>query len=198
MITNTDHLLKGIFLFVFIISGNYLGELLGCRLIELLNTSILTKHLLGFLTLYITLAISVDLNSSLFELFYKSIIIYIIFILSSRTTKYINFLILILLIISFIVQLYKDRLNKKKEEKIITKEEKNHFTYITYYNYTVIVLLVILITIGLLIYIGEQKRSYNEQFNLYTFFVGNLECKHSENNYNSPKEYFNSLTYILK
>ena len=42
------------FIFLLIISGNYLGELLGCRLIELLNTSILTKHFLGFLTLFIT------------------------------------------------------------------------------------------------------------------------------------------------
>ena len=198
MFKQTDHLLKGIFLFIFIISGNYLGELLGCRLIELLNTSILTKHFLGFLTLFITLAVSVDLHSSLVELFYMSILVYIIFILSSRTTKYINFLILIILILTFIVQLYKDRLHKKKEEKIITNAEKTHITYINNYNYIIIIILTILILVGLLIYLGEQKRSHLETFNLYTFFIGNLECNHGNDNYNSPSQYLNSLTYILK
>ena len=39
-INNEDYLFKGIFLFIFIISGNYLGELLGCRLITLLKENI--------------------------------------------------------------------------------------------------------------------------------------------------------------
>lgn len=197
MIKNTDHILKGIFLFIFIISGNYLGELLGCRLIDLLNTSILTKHFLGFLTLFITLVISVDLENSLFELFYISIGLYIIFIISSRTTKYINFLILIILIISFIIQLYNDRLKRKKTQKIINSEEEKHIVYIKTYNNIIIIILSILLIIGLLIYIGEQKRTYKDNFSYYTFIMGDLNCKHSDNNYNSPNEYINSLKHIL-
>ena len=113
-INNEDYLFKGIFLFIFIISGNYLGELLGCRLITLLKENIITKHLLGFLTLFLTLAFTVDLNKSLFKLFKISCILYIIFILSSKTTKYINYVLMILFIISFIIILYKDRLRQKK------------------------------------------------------------------------------------
>ena len=45
-----DYLFKGIFLFIFIISGNYLGELLGCRLINVLTNNMFIKHFLGFLT----------------------------------------------------------------------------------------------------------------------------------------------------
>lgn len=197
MIKDTDHLLKGIFLFIFIISGNYLGELLGCRLIELLDTNILVKHLLGFLTLFITLVISVDLESSLFELFYTSIGLYIIFILSSRTTKYINFTIIGILIISYIIQLYKDRLKRKQEKNIITTFEENHLSYIKYYNYTIIIVLLVLLICGVLIYYGEQKRSYSYSFDLYTFIVGNIDCKNSDNNYNSPSEYMTSIKYIF-
>ena len=57
-----DYLFKGIFLFIFIISGNYLGELLGCRLIGILKNSIIIKHILGFLTLFLTLALTIDLE----------------------------------------------------------------------------------------------------------------------------------------
>ena len=117
-----DYLFKGIFLFIFIISGNYLGELLGCRLISVLKNSIIIKHILGFLTLFLTLAFTIDLNKSLFKLLGVSCMLYIIFILSSKTTKYINYLLMIIFIISFILQLYKDRLKRKKTKIILMKK----------------------------------------------------------------------------
>ena len=77
----TDYLFKGIFLFIFIISGNYLGELLGCRLISALQNSIIVKHILGFLTLFLTLALTIDLDTSLIKLLGISCILYIILII---------------------------------------------------------------------------------------------------------------------
>ena len=115
-LNNNDHFLKGVFLFIFIISGNYLGELLGCRLINLLEEDIIIKHLLGFLTLYITLTYTVDLNTSLIELFKISCVLYVIFILTSKTTKYINYLLMFIFIMTFIVQIYEDRLDNKKKQ----------------------------------------------------------------------------------
>ena len=196
-INNEDYLFKGIFLFIFIISGNYLGELLGCRLIKLLNEDIITKHLLGFITLFLTLAFTVDLNKSLFKLFKISCILYIIFILSSKTTKYINYLLIFIFLISFIVQLYKDRLKKKVQLKKITNNEKTHLEYIKIFNNYILKIIIALILIGVLIYIGEQKRSHKENFNYYTFFVGEINCGEGEENINNPQEYWNSLKYTF-
>ena len=196
-INNEDYLFKGIFLFIFIISGNYLGELLGCRLIKLLNEDIITKHLLGFITLFLTLAFTVDLNKSLFKLFKISCILYIIFILSSKTTKYINYLLIFIFLISFIVQLYKDRLKKKIQIKKITDNEKIHLEYIKIFNNYILKIIIALILIGVLIYIGEQKRSHKENFNYYTFFVGEINCGEGEENINNPKEYWKSLKYTF-
>jgi hypothetical protein len=196
-INNEDYLFKGIFLFIFIISGNYLGELLGCRLIKLLNEHIITKHLLGFITLFLTLAFTVDLNKSLFKLFKISCILYIIFILSSKTTKYINYLLIFIFLISFIVQLYKDRLKKKIQLKKITNNEKKHLEYIKIFNNYILKIIIALILIGVLIYIGEQKRSHKENFNYYTFFVGEINCGEGEENINNPKEYWKSLKYTF-
>ena len=196
-INNEDYLFKGIFLFIFIISGNYLGELLGCRLIKLLNEHIITKHLLGFITLFLTLAFTVDLNKSLFKLFKISCILYIIFILSSKTTKYINYLLIFIFLISFIVQLYKDRLKKKIQIKKITDNEKIHLEYIKIFNNYILKIIIALILIGVLIYIGEQKRSHEENFNYYTFFVGEINCGEGEENINNPKEYWKSLKYTF-
>ena len=197
-INNEDYLFKGIFLFIFIISGNYLGELLGCRLIKLLNEHIITKHLLGFITLFLTLAFTVDLNKSLFKLFKISCILYIIFILSSKTTKYINYLLIFIFLISFIVQLYKDRLKKKIQLKKITNNEKTHLEYIKTFNNYILKIIIALILIGVLIYIGEQKRSYEGDFNYYTFFMGDTECSKGNENINKPNEYWTSIKYAFK
>lgn len=193
-----DYLFKGIFLFIFIISGNYLGELLGCRLIYLLKEKIIIKHLLGFLTLYLTLAFTIDLETSLVKLFKISCILYIIFILSSKTTKYINYILIILFIISFIIQLYKDRLKQKKEKNLLTKNEKVYLSYINIYNNYILQILVLLIIIGHIIYIGEQKRSYADDFNYYTFFVGDTTCREGQENINEPNEYWTSIKHAFK
>lgn len=194
---NNEYIFKGLFLFIFIISGNYLGELLGCRLIKLLNESMVIKHILGFLTLFLTLAFTIDLNTSLLKLFKISFILYIIFILSSKTTEYINYLIIFIFIISFIVQLYKDRLKRKLEMSIINTNEKLHLEYIEKYNDYILKLIIGLIIIGLLIYIGEQKRTYNETFNYYTFFIGDVKCNMGREKINYPNEYLNSLKHTF-
>ena len=194
---NNDYLFKGIFLFIFIISGNYLGQLLGCRLIYLLNENIITKHILGFITLFLTLAFTIDINTSLIKLFNISCILYILFILSSKTTKYINYLLIFIFLISFIIQLYKDRLKKKKIINKINKTEKKYLEYIEKYNNIIIKIIVGLLIIGVLIYIGEQKRSYKENFNYYTFFVGEINCNEGNENINNPNEYWNSLKYTF-
>ena len=196
-LNNKEYIFKGLFLFIFIISGNYLGELLGCRLIKLLNESMIIKHILGLLTLFLTLAFTIDLNTSLFTLFKISVVLYIIFILSSKTTKYINYLIIFIFIISFIVQLYKDRLKRKLEVSTINTTEKLHLEYIEKYNDYILKLIIGLIIIGILIYIGEQKRSYNEDFNYYTFLIGEVNCSFGKENINHPNEYFNSLKHTF-
>jgi len=126
-----------------------------------------------------------------------SCILYIIFILSNKTTKYINYLLVIIFIISFIIQLYKDRLNIKKIKKIITNTEEKYLEYIQLYNNYILKIIIALITIGMLIYIGEQKRSYKENFNYYTFFMGEVNCKEGKENINNPKEYWSSLKYTF-
>ena len=193
-----NYLFKGIFLFIFIISGNYLGELLGCRLIYLLTENIITKHLLGFLTLFLTLAFTIDLKTSLWKLFKINVILYIIFILSSKTTKYINYILMILFIISFVVLLYKDRLKQKTTAKLLTKTEEQYLAYIHIYNSYILHILILLIVVGVIIYIGEQKRSYGEDFNYYTFFMGNTNCVEGKENINEPSEYWTSIKHIFK
>ena len=195
---NKDLILKGMFLFIFIISGNYIGELLGCRLIELLEDDMIIKHILGFITLYITLAITINNEESLFELFFINIILYIVFILTSKTTKYINFTLMFLFLITFVVQLFKEQLKKKIENKKHTHKDIRFINIINIYNTCIIYIIIILIIIGIIIYLGEQKLGHKEDFNYYTFIVGRTECDFSNKDINSkdlgsPSNYIKSI-----
>lgn len=191
-------ILKGMFLFLFIISGNYIGELLGCRLIQLLEDDMIIKHILGFITLYITLAITINNQESLFQLFFITIILYVVFILTSKTTKYINFTIMILFLITFIVQLFKEELNKKIENKKNTQKDIRYLNIINIYNTYIIYIIIILIIVGIIIYIGEQKLGHKKDFNYYTFIVGRTKCDFSNKDINSidlgsPSNYIKSI-----
>jgi len=79
----------------------------------------------------------------------------------------------------------------------INTTEKLHLEYIEKYNDYILKLIIGLIIIGILIYIGEQKRSYNEDFNYYTFLIGEVNCSFGKENINHPNEYFNSLKHTF-
>lgn len=186
-----QHLLEGLFLFIFIISGNYLGELLGCKLRNLMDENMLVKHFMGLITLYITLLITVDKSNDMGYLLLVSAVLYVVFIIISRTTQYINFTIMGILVFAFLIQVYFDRL---KNKKTLTTFEKYMLDSMDTINYVIIFILVFLIVIGHLIYIGEQSRSRLEEFKMYYFIVGQKECgNNSYGDYSDPLEYFESL-----
>ena len=51
--------LIAIFVFVLIVSGNYLGELFPCRVQKIFNSNMYVKHTLGFLTLLFFVALTI-------------------------------------------------------------------------------------------------------------------------------------------
>ena len=50
-----NNLLKGIFLLILAIAGNYIAELFGCQTRYLLNNNIFVKHFLTLVLIYFTL-----------------------------------------------------------------------------------------------------------------------------------------------
>jgi len=101
-------------------------------------------------------------------------------------------------IITFIVQLYEDRLNNKKKLNFLSKKEETNLKYVEQYNKYIFKTIIIIMFIGVLIYIGEQKRSYKNNFNYFDFIFGKKDCNKGEENINIPSEYLNSLKYIFK
>ena len=105
---------KGMLLFLLIISGNYIGNLVSCRTQYLFNNNIYVKHLIGFISLYFFI-ILVELDINPFKALILSIPMYFYFIMLTKSQSTFFVSIIILLIILVFLHNYKSYLDKKKK-----------------------------------------------------------------------------------
>jgi len=117
----------------------------------------------------------------------KSVILYIIFLLMTKTNKHIFLFVLFLLFMTYIIVLStpkQNRLKEVQEKEVQEKEvqEKEVQEKIIKYNKIISYLyslILISIFIGVIIYIGEKKIEYKKNFKYTTFFLGKTMCKGS-------------------
>lgn len=195
-----------IFLLVLIISANFLAQLFPCRFQQALQENMYLKHLFGLLTLNFFVLLSLpEFSTSLYECLKSSSILYAFFMLITKTDTIIFYIILLLLGISYLLQLNIDILVNKTEKEdtvvngdiqqsvlsklgesgqTITQENKtindiDFYKNITYYlNITTMFLTLF----GLILYLGEKKYEYKSKFNYVKFMFGRTHCKDASPN----------------
>ena len=98
--------LYALFVFLLIISGNFIAELLPCRIQSLLNSNMIFKHFFGFLTLIFFVVLSSNDNNKK-NIYSKSIILYILFLLLINTNYKFFTIIVVLLGITYLLNIHK-------------------------------------------------------------------------------------------
>ena len=73
-------------IFLFIIAGNYVGDIYSCELRHYFNNHMLIKHIIGFLIMFVFVG-SIEHNINTVQKIGLSIIFYIWFLLIMRTNK---------------------------------------------------------------------------------------------------------------
>lgn len=200
ILLNTN--LFSIFIFILIVSANFLAEVFPCRLQYALRNNMVLKHIFGFFTMIFFVALSTNSNKDILIIMQNSFFLYILFILISRTHIYSFYFILLFLAIAYIINLMKQNnendkkdSNEKDSNEKQSKEEQNYILDnsddITYFLYIGVL---IVIFIGVLLYMGEKKIEYKNNFNYFTFFIGKAHCKEE-----SPKiNFINAMKAHLK
>jgi len=195
--TLIDTKMFSIFVFILIVSANFLAEIFPCRLQNLLRNNMLFKHIFGLFTMIFFVVLSSNSNNKNILLILKnSLFLYIIFIFISKCHLQMFYFIITFLGIAYIIDIInQDNINKIeniKQNKELTSEElineeleynkkinnNNNILYIIY------VLILISIFIGLILYMGEKKLEYKDRFNYITFFIGKPNCKSNSPNVN--------------
>ena len=160
--------LKSLFVFNLIISGNYIGDLFGCRIQDLFDKNIYIKHLLGFLTLYFFVSLVDDelKYNAIYKLLMTSAI-YLVFLFSTKMyyKSWLGFISLLGLV--YIISIIKE----------IFKNDDKLLNILSYIQYGLGVVAIVLLILGMLYYMGEKKIEYKDKFSYQKFFFAAPACR---------------------
>jgi Ca2+/Na+ antiporter len=171
-ITEISKITLPVFAFYLIVFCNFVKETVGCRLSEVLETNMYAKHFVAILLLFF-LVILADPNNDMERniLYYMgiTILIYILYIITTRVSFPIMIAILLMLTVLYIL----DKIAQKKKEQ--GKEEQ-------YKNYRLVQLILFIIIfatsiVGFILYFIEKYREYGKNFRILQFIIGNPICK---------------------
>lgn len=160
--------LYAVFILYLIIGGNYLAQLFPCRLQHLLNVNMFAKNVAGFLTLLFFVVIAGNQKYSFTEIWIYSIVIYIVFMASTRMSLVPFYFFMTICCAMYVVQLYEVNHTADDPDKVDVTQLKLWLTVIA----------MIVVMMGVVMYILEKKYEYGKHFSYKTFLLGKPVCRH--------------------
>ena len=155
-------------LFYLLVSANILSKKISTKIELELESNILLKHILGIITLSIILNFLYELKTS--ELILYSVLIYFIFLLSTKISSNLS---LLMLAVIFIIYYYEDYNKNKivsiKNTSIEIQEKDNNIYKIKNNNRNAIIILIISIIGGSLLYEDKKANQFGGNFELNKF-----------------------------
>lgn len=164
--------LIAIFIFVLIISGNYLGELFPCRVQKIFNSNMYVKHTLGFLTLLFFVALTIPELKEQDNLIGYTSLIYLWFVMMAKCYYTLWFVVFGLVGILYVAEMYKGDKEKKDGE-----EGSKDLEMIKQVERVIIVVAFITTVLGFLVYMGSKKMEYGKKFSYLQFIFGMPSCR---------------------
>ena len=165
-----------VFILLLIISGNFLGELMPCRVREELSSNMVLKHFFGYLTLTFFAIVTVFKTTSI-NILLLSFLVYVYFIFLSKTNWRFWIVVVFLLGTSYIIHVMGLTINKddiKEDNKTLSTVMDNILPTV---QLSFVMLALFLTFIGSIIYMGNKKKEYGKDFSYIHFFLGKPECR---------------------
>jgi|TARA_R110001599_G_scaffold163040_1_gene352441 Ca2+/Na+ antiporter len=179
-------IITGVFLLFLAISGNFLAETLGCQTQKLLTNSIAAKQIMIFFIIFFTLDFS-NLNiEKPSTKFFKTILVYVFYLLFTKMDRTPTLIVFILLITTYVTNSYKKYYKAKFEIKTTDSIElhktklkhKKTSDQLLLLEALLLFIIMIVILVGFFKYYMEHKKEYKKDFNLFKFVFGVIKCKH--------------------
>ncbi len=183
-----------IFIFILIISANFLAQLFPCRFQKALNENMYIKHIFGLLTMnfFVTLTLP-EFESSLYETFKSSLALYLLFVVITNVDTIIFYIVVFLLGVSYLIYLNKNVIQKKidtiteltntdnngrnvnisMETDPILNNQLNYYHNVSHY---LNIISMVLIGFGFIVYLGKKKYEYKKDFKYIEFLFGHPTC----------------------
>ncbi len=164
---------KGLFLLILTISGNFMGETLGCKTRKLLTENIYAKYLVTLFVIFFAVDFTDDKNLSPLDNFISAFKIFIMFIIFTRMSLPFTIVAFLGIVSLYVINQYIDyyESDKEKNKEIIYKLNKM--------NNILLYVLIFIIIIGFLLYANKQYREHKKEFSILKFIFGVLKCKNN-------------------
>jgi hypothetical protein len=163
------------------LAGNYISQSLGCQTQNLFTNNIYVKHLLIFFVIYFSIDFTSKNNVNVNPMIniIRAFLIWILFHLYSRMDIIPTLVVLVLLIISYIINKYKEYYASKIDGLPENEKNDNNELINNLNNYTIIIsiLSVIITIIGFFLYYHQKKKDFKGKFSLIKFIFGIKKCK---------------------
>jgi len=157
----------------------FLSTMINCDLQRFINSHPIARHIVAFIAFFFLFTL-IDANNktNITTIWVKTFVVYILFILTTKSKWYFALPVLGLLLIDQSLKKHISLLqaqNKADPEKVLKYQEISRFINV-FVTATIIA--------GVIHYISLQKTEYGKQFSYIKFFLGTMTCKKK-----SPKYY---------
>ena len=171
-LSDMQQVIKGSFLILLAVSGNFVAETLSCQTQKLLTGNMLVKQIVVFFSIYFVLGLLNDLTHPI-ENIKKTTAIYILYVMLTKMDIHFTFLTFIILgsclILINYISFYKNKKNKKDKDKKYIK------ILINMQN-NILKLLIAVIILGFSIYFFRQRKDHKKNWSIIKYLFGIKNC----------------------
>lgn len=156
---------NNVFILYMLIGANFLANLFGCEIQQLLTNSMVMKHIVGFMTMLFFVVIVDKTNMPPAKKMANTLMYYFVFLLTTRMDiKWWTPFVLILCA-TYVLGIFKDA-EPDKEKKKMYEETQKKMTLVNAF----------ILLVGVLVYIGRKRAEYKGSFDWVTFLIGKPNC----------------------
>jgi hypothetical protein len=170
---DTQTALSGFYLWLLF---GFLSGLLSCDLQHLVNNNMYVRHLIALVCFFFLFTIlDQNNNTSYWKVWLKTIFVYVIFLITTKTNAWASVIIVVILIADQTVKMEMaavERSQDVSDPSVISKLKRlKNFRHLLSYG------LIVAALIGFIFYYMKQKKIYGEDFDAILFLLGNHKCQ---------------------
>ena len=161
-----------LFILTLTILTNFIGDTINCKIQGIIKTNFIFKHTIIIFLIYTTIAI-MDTNNNNNPIIHlkKTLILWFLYVMFTKTSLNISITIIILMIFLFIIEEYiKYYKNEKNKNELLMSKLNKINNYLKH-------IILFVIVFGHLYYIYKKHTKYNIEFDIFKFYNNDICIK---------------------
>ena len=159
---------KSLFLLFLVVSGNYIGELLGCKTQKLLSENIYMKHIVLLCLIYFTINLVGEKKKHPVNILKNTLILWLFYLVLTKMNLQFTIIVLCLLFSLYIWDEYQGYLDESKEDY----NKERYESIQLYLQYSIIGFMLV----GFVLYYIKQRKEHSKDFSNIKFLLGKSTC----------------------